>query len=64
MGSGTIQMDDAARRNKEWNGKPCKHPSKLKEYFHGTATGDYVCPICGMALPKKDWDEMEKKHLR
>lgn len=61
MSAGTIQMDEANRRNKEWGNKPCKHDRpKLKEYFQGTATGDYVCPICGKALPKKDWDEIEK----
>ena len=32
-------------------GKKCTHPNRLeKEYYLGTHTGDYICPICGEAF--------------
>ncbi|MBD0851956.1 hypothetical protein [Maribacter arenosus] len=44
-----IQMGQAERLKKEFelSGKECNHSfGKLKEYYLGTATGDYRCSNC------------------
>ncbi|GIM53200.1 hypothetical protein CAPN004_22300 [Capnocytophaga cynodegmi] len=45
-----MQLKEAIKLKENWEkmgSKPCEHPNKSKEYFEGTATGDYVCTTCG-----------------
>ncbi len=52
-----MQTDEAERMRKEWADKPCKHPKLEKEYYLGSATGDYVCTTCGEARGGRDWNK-------
>lgn len=56
----SIQAKDALELSRRWGGKPCNHPNLEKEYYLGTATGDWVCTQCGEAGPGRDWPEREK----
>lgn len=39
----------------------CTHPNKLeKEYYLGTHTGDYVCPICGESFTFEEKKQLGK----
>lgn len=39
----------------------CTHPHKLeKEYWGGTHTGDYICPICGEAFTFEEKKQIGK----
>lgn len=52
---GNIQMKAAIELKKSWNKKPCNHDQDwLKEYDRGTETGDYICSVCGLAIPDSD----------
>lgn len=45
-----MQNSEANRLQEEWERKgnpPCDHPTIDKEYYLGSATGDYVCTVCG-----------------
>jgi hypothetical protein len=45
-----MQSGKASRLRQAWELKgspPCDHPSKAKEYYLGSATGDLICTTCG-----------------
>lgn len=46
------ELQDAWKAKLEKNPDlKCTHPNGLeKEYYLGTHTGDYICPICGEAF--------------
>jgi hypothetical protein len=44
----------------KWGDKPCDHKHLEKEYYHGSATGDYVCKQCGRAGYGENWPAKEK----
>lgn len=54
-----MQLSEAKKIRKAWGKKPCNHPNTEKEYFLGSATGDYVCTSCGRAI----YDTNRKKLL-
>lgn len=57
-----MQMEKAEELRKKWGNKPCDHPDPLeKEYYLGTATGDYICSICGRSGWGKDWNKTPKE---
>ena len=56
-----MQMKEAEERRKAWGGKPCNHPSLVKEYELGTATGDYVCTQCGESGWGRNWANADRK---
>lgn len=61
-----IQMNEANELRKRWEemgNKPCNHPSKTKEYYLGTATGDYICTKCGETFWEGRDDEQEGQTL-
>ncbi|WP_370556968.1 hypothetical protein [Edwardsiella tarda] len=39
----------------------CAHHNLEKEYYLGSATGDYVCVDCGEVGYGRDWPEREAK---
>jgi len=52
-----MQAEKAAELRKRWGKKPCVHPALDKEYYLGSATGDYVCTQCGEANFGSDWNK-------
>lgn len=52
-----MQMDEAARLRKNWNGDPCPHSNLEKEYELGSATGDYICTRCGESGYGRHWPQ-------
>lgn len=56
-----IQMNEVEALRKAWGNKPCDHPSLYKEYFNGTATGDYVCTQCGLTGWDSNWNKKDKE---
>lgn len=42
-----MQMSDANELRRRHGGEPCDHDWE-KEYYLGSATGDYVCRKCGI----------------
>lgn len=61
---GMMQIDEAERRRESWGGKPCRHPRLDKEYYLGSATGDYVCTTCGEAGFGSDWPGKERARTK
>lgn len=39
---------------------PCDHARVSKEYYLGSATGEYVCSECGETGVGRDWPERER----
>ena len=60
-----MQAEKAAELRTIWGKKPCDHPALDKEYYLGSATGDYVCTQCGEANIGSDWNKKgeEKRKL-
>lgn len=56
-----MQSSEASELRKKWGDKPCDHKHIDKEYYAGSATGDYVCTQCGRAEYGQDWVEKEKR---
>lgn len=54
-----MQFKEALALKKVWGDKPCNHPNVEKEYYLGTATGDYVCTTCGLAGGERNWNKEE-----
>lgn len=54
---GNIQNDKAREIAEKWQGGKCTHEVLYKEYYLGTATGDYVCGCCGASGLGRDWPE-------
>lgn len=54
---GNIQNDEARKIEENWQGGSCTHPIVFKEYYLGSATGDYICSTCGASGSSKDWPE-------
>lgn len=56
-----IQFKEAKAIRERWEAKKkkdpsldCKHTKPLKkEYYLGSATGDYICPDCGETVETK-----------
>nr|QPI19819.1 putative DNA methylase [Edwardsiella ictaluri] len=40
----------------------CEHNNLEKEYYLGSATGDYVCVDCGATGYGRDWPEREAEN--
>ena len=55
-----MQLEEARALEAGWGKKPCDHPQTEKEYYLGTATGDYVCTTCGKAFWGDKKDEEKK----
>lgn len=53
----SIQNEETRKLSKQWGDKPCDHPHLEKEYYLGTATGDYVCTTCGAAGSGRNWTQ-------
>jgi hypothetical protein len=56
-----MQHDKASKLEESWGNKPCDHPKFDKEYFLGSATGDWVCTQCGRAFMPETKDEIVRK---
>ena len=56
-----MQLKKAQELKKRWGNKPCDHSSLEKEYYLGTATGDYICTDCGESGPGSDWPNKQSK---
>ena len=55
-----MQMDEARKLNKKNGDKECDHPELTKEYHKGSATGDFVCTLCGESGYGRDWAKNKK----
>ena len=55
----TIQIDDAKKLREQWNGSDCPHDKLEKEYYLGSATGDFVCSVCGETGPGRNWSKRD-----
>jgi hypothetical protein len=55
-----MQSEAAAELRRAWGGKPCDHPNITREYYLGSATGDYVCTTCGETRWGDDWNAKPK----
>ncbi|WP_407527738.1 hypothetical protein [Vibrio parahaemolyticus] len=51
------QMNDVKRKDIP----NCTHSNLSKEYYLGTATGDFVCDDCGESGFGRDWPKREKE---
>ncbi len=56
-----MQLQKARELQKNWGDKPCDHKELEKEYFNSTATGDYVCRVCGKAFWNGDKGDEDEK---
>lgn len=58
---GNIQFDKAKsiyeKHSDEYRAN-CKHDNILKEYYLGTATGDYVCANCGETFTREEYKNL------
>ena len=52
-----MQTEDAEDLREKWGNKQCEHPSLEKEYYLGSATGDYICVVCGKAGWGPNWNK-------
>ena len=50
-----MQSSEAIKLREKWGDKPCDHESLDKEYYLGSATGDYVCKQCGRSGLGDNW---------
>jgi hypothetical protein len=53
-----MQTSESMALMKAWEERgnpPCDHPQLDKEYYLGSATGDYVCTTCGEQRPGSGW---------
>jgi hypothetical protein len=55
-----METRKAEKLRERWGNNPCTHESLEKEYYLGSATGDYVCKLCGRSGLGKDWPEKER----
>lgn len=59
-----FQSEELTRMRKKWGGKPCTHPSAEKEYYLGSATGDYGCSTCGETWwQRAGWRKAQERAL-
>ncbi|MEO6778255.1 MAG: hypothetical protein ABI194_02290 [Gemmatimonadaceae bacterium] len=56
-----MHKKQAVLLQKEWDGKPCKHPELAREYDLGKRTGNYVCVQCGAILTFRERAELMAK---
>jgi hypothetical protein len=56
-----MQSKTALQLKKSWGNKPCEHPEIEKEYYLGSATGDYICIQCGKAGTGSSWNKSSHK---
>ena len=58
-----MQFKEALALKEAWGDKQCNHPNVEKEYYLGTATGDYVCTTCGLAGGERNWNKEKTQQL-
>ena len=49
-----MQHQNAMRRYNSGNFPNCSHPRTEREFYLGSATGDYVCTTCGECWSRTD----------
>lgn len=54
-----MQTKEAEKLRRAWGNKPCDHTNLDKEYYLGSATGDYVCVTCGKSDVGSSWNQQE-----
>ena len=54
-----MQSEEAKELRSKWGNKPCNHPALEKEYYLGSATGDYACNTCGESRWGNKWNKNE-----
>ncbi|MCE0759094.1 hypothetical protein LWH94_07740 [Marinobacter sp. G11] len=55
-----MQLKEAKNLNEKNQEPDCQHTNLSKEYYLGSATGDYVCTNCGKSGHGREWVDNKK----
>ena len=58
-----MEMSQAVSQRYAWGTRPCDHIRLEREFYNGTATGDYVCAQCGHSFTKQEVTGMHSLQL-